>query len=194
MNQTITKRALVFVVLIMPSKHALALDVKSVAAAGSGCKASENLQVSASDNNLEIMLPELKTEGATGKKIFRSNCNISIALDSDSGKQFKAAAINAPYEASGSITDKLSLNFKLWFQGESETTLLDHNIDTSKGSDSSHELSLPISEDNWSACKKEKVFNAGVSFIGKNQNGFSKEYILKLAKGLKIQLLWRPCS
>jgi hypothetical protein len=194
MNRTYKNHVFLFAVLLVLSKHALALDVKSVAAAGSGCKASEKLQVNASDNSLEIMVPDLKTEGANGKKLFRSNCNISIALDSDSGKQFKAVAIKTSYEISGSNTDRLSLNFKLWLQGESKTTLIDHSIDTSKGSNSNHELTLPINEDNWSACKKENVFNAGISFIGKNQNGFSKEYILKLAKGLKVELLWRPCS
>lgn len=180
--------------LFILSKQTFALEIKSVAAAGSACRASEKVQVSASDNGMEIMVPALKTDRAKGKKLFRSNCNLSIALDGEAGKQFKVVAIKTGYQTVGTNKDELNLNFKLWFQGESKTVTIDHKIDTSKGTELNTELSLPIEEDSWSACNKEKVLNAGVSFIGKNQSGFSNEYSLSQAKGIKIELLWRPCN
>ena len=193
MNPTNTKRVFLVGALLLLSGQAFALEVKSIASAGSGCKASEKIQASASDSSLEILFPQLKSDRANGKKLFRSNCNVSMTLDGNAGKQFKAVGIKTDYETAGTDKDQLNLNFKIWFQGESKTTSLDHKIDTSKGAEFRDSVTLRINEDNWSPCKKENTLNVGVSFIGKNQDGFSSEYSLKQSKGLKIELLWRPC-
>jgi hypothetical protein len=192
MNLAFTKQVFMVGALLL-SSQTFALEIKSIVAAGSGCKATEKIQANASASHFEIMVPQLKSDRAKGKKFFRSNCNLSVTLDGDTGKQFKVVAVRTNYETTGTNKDELSLNFKFWFQGESNTTSLDHKIDTSKGTEFRYELSLPIHEDNWSACKKENVFNASVSFIGKNQSGFSNEYSLSQPNGLKIELLWRPC-
>ena len=187
-------RSVLSVTLLMLSGTSFALNVKSVVAAGSGCKANDKFPVSAVDGSLEIAFPVLHSVQANGKKMFRSNCNLSLSLEGEAGKQFKAVAVKTDYETIGTSKDKLSMNFKLWFQGGSKTILLDHQINTSKGTEFRESLSLPINEESWSPCKKENVLNAGVSFNGKNEDGFSTEYTLTQSKGLKIELIWRPCS
>ncbi len=187
-------RTLLSITLLMLSGASYALDVKSVVAAGSGCKANDKVPVNAVNGSLEIAFPPLKSLRASGKKMFRSNCNLSLTLEGESGKQFKAVAINTDYETVGTSKDKLNLNFKLWFQGGSKTISLDHQINTSKGTEFRDTISIPISEESWSPCKKENVLNAGVSFNGKNDDGFSSEYTLTQTKGMKIELMWRPCS
>jgi len=185
---------LAFFPFTLLGNHAFALEIQSISSAGSGCKANGKVAADASENNINIYMPELKADNLKTKRLFRSNCNLSIALSSSGGKQFRTKALNTEYNTAGTATDDLSANFKLWFQGESKTVSINHKINTSKGQPIQKSIDLPIEEEMWSSCKKEHILNVGVSFIGKNKDGFSSEYSFKQPRGLKVDLTWRPCS
>jgi hypothetical protein len=180
--------------LLSFSETSFSLEIKSVVAAGSGCKANEKIDVEATGTGIKVFFPALKTDKAQGKRMFRSNCNLSIALSGEEGKQFKVKTIKTEYETSGTSLDRLSLNFKVWFQGESKTVSIDHEIDTSKGDTARQTLTLPVQEEIWSPCKKESLINTGTSFVGKNQKGFSNEFSLTQTNGLTLEIDWRSCK
>jgi len=184
----------VVISFLLTTEALFALDIKNLVAAGNGCKTKQNISASLTDTGIEINFPDLKTDRAKGKKILRSNCSISMNLPNNQGKQFIPTAIKTNYRTTTTLNDQLNLNFKLWFQGENNTIVVDHKVETSKASEIRESIFIPIKTDTLSPCKKSNILNIGVSLIGKNSEKFSSEFNLEQTSNLKIEGIWLACN
>lgn len=168
---------------------ASALEIKSVTAAGTACKANDGISVTASSHALHVALPDLKSQAA-GKRIVRANCSISVNILDNGTRQFRPTKAIVLHDTIGTKADDLTFNISTWIQGKTETT--GSQIKLSPGTGLKTEVA--ISNASWSPCSKDVVYNMSLAVLAKNKGGLGPETGVVFKDNIAIEWEWQPCK